>query len=199
MKKIFVFGCSVSDYCMVDKNYSDYLIDEGYDVRKNTRGGGSNGRSFRVLHTLLRENKIDSNDRIVFQYTNPHRVELPVGDEITDWKFDSWEWQGNYDVKRIHKVWENNCVNESYEKEVFLNQCYITELLLISLNIPTLWLTSGYVHPIDPKQLPLAKHRLFSSHNIIFGDKTISDDGSHFTDYGHREMAQIIKNWEIKL
>jgi hypothetical protein len=196
MTKIFVFGCSVSDYCLVDKNYSDYLIDEGYEVSKNTQGGGSNYASFRKLHKRLREGEIDSNSRVVFQYTNPIRREIPIGEDITHWKFGSYAWN---ESKEIHKMWEDNCVNEEYELEVFLNQCYITELALISLNIPTLWITSSYIAPLHTDLLPLAKHKLFTNHLISFVDKRASEDGCHFSDYGHREMAQIIKNWEINL
>lgn len=199
MKKIFVFGCSVSDYCLVDKNYSDYLIDEGYEVSKNTQGGGSNYASFRKLHKRLREGELDSNSRVVFQYTNPNRREIPVGDELTNWKMESHTWQQNPYIKRVHKMWEENCVNEEYELEVLLNQCYITELALISLNIPTLWLTSSYTSPLHTDALPVLKHQLFTSHLLDFSGKRVSEDGAHFSDYGHKEMAQIIKNWEINL
>jgi len=199
MKKIFVFGCSVSDYCLVDKNYSDYLIDEGYEVSKNTQGGGSNYASFRKLHQHLRWGNIDRNSRVVFQYTNPHRREIPVGEEITHWKMDSHSWQGSKDTKKIHWMWENNCVNEEYELEVFLNQCFVTELALIALQVPTFWITSSYIVPLAPSTCPINKHPLFTSHLIEFIGERVNEDGSHFSDYGHREMAQIIKNWEIKL
>lgn len=199
MKKIFVFGCSVSDYCLVDKNYSDYLIDEGYEVSKNTQGGGSNYASFRKLHKKLREGVIDRNSRVVFQYTNPYRREIPVGDELTHFKFDSHSWQNNMDARKVHKMWEENCVNEEYEVELFLNQCYITELALINLQIPTLWVTSSYIVPLSPFTCPINKHPLFTQHVIEFIGERRNEDGSHFSDYGHREMAQIIKNWEINL
>ena len=199
MRKVFTFGCSVSDYCQVDKNYSDYLIDEGYEVYKNTQGAGSNYASFRKLHSLLREGKVDSNSRVVFQYTNPIRREISIQGKLTHWKFESHGWQSDTTIRKIHKMWEDNCVNEEYELEVLLNQCYITELALIALNVPTLWLTSSYISPLNTNQLPLSKHRLFTTHLISFIGERASEDRCHFSDYGHREMAQIIKNWDINL
>ena len=200
MKKIFVFGCSVSDYCTVDKNYSDYLIDEGYDVSKNTQGAGSNYTSFRKLHKRLREGEIHSNSRVVFQYTNPHRREIPVLDNITHWKFNSHLFHKDDSVvTKVHKMWEDYCINEEYEYEVLLNQSHITELALISLNVPTLWLVSPYINPIPYSSLPTQSHELFTTHEIDFMGERVNEDGSHFSDYGHREMSQIIKNWEINL
>lgn len=76
--KVVVLGCSFSDYTGQPKATYGALLAKHYDAQylDFSAGCGSNERSSRLLLTGMRQGKIDSNDLVIVQYTNPIRKEF---------------------------------------------------------------------------------------------------------------------------
>lgn len=86
-KKVIVLGCSFSDYTgSPDATYgallADYFKAEYIDL---AAGCGSNERSSRLLLTGIRKNKINSDDLVIIQYTNPLRKEFVTNQSDFAW------------------------------------------------------------------------------------------------------------------
>ena len=76
-KKLFVFGCSYSDYTGVTKTYGDYLSElTGLEYHHCAKGGTSNDRIWRMATRKILDGEITANDIVIVQYTDRHRREF---------------------------------------------------------------------------------------------------------------------------
>ena len=77
MKKLFVAGCSFSNYTEVDKVYGEFASEKmGIEYRHLAGGCGSNDRSIRLIMSAILNGSMDPGDIIVYQPTESTRTEF---------------------------------------------------------------------------------------------------------------------------
>lgn len=82
MPKLYVSGCSYSDYTGVDYTWGDYLAEMlQYEYHHHAVGAGNNDRTWRIFTRKIVSGEITSDDLIVIQYTDRFRRELPASAE----------------------------------------------------------------------------------------------------------------------
>ena len=203
--KLWVFGCSASDRTEVDSCYGDYLSAElGIEYKHYAVGCGSNDRIFRILPTLVKNNKISSDDIVIVQYTEETRTEfysgyntdLPLRDvynkgQILRYKANSHSWQPNKTEQKFFKLYEKYFLDVEFANEKFAAQNYALQNVFFANNINAWFLN---IHGYTPKSFESIE---------IFNDKIITidkleckqwffDDG-HFDTQGHKKVAKKVK------
>jgi hypothetical protein len=137
MKKLWMFGCSFSDRTQVSHCYGELAAEKlNVNYEHQAAGCGSNDRIFRVLGNLIADEKVDSRDTIVVQYTGVDRTEFwsPIeqrgllehraselaqrhgritlreryaaGGDVTRFKTGSYNWQVDTREASLHKQYE---------------------------------------------------------------------------------------------
>lgn len=210
MKKLFVAGCSVSDYTKVDKVYGEYLAEAlQYEYVHEAAGCGSNFRMWRRITGHIMNGNLTSDDLLVIQYTGFERREIwsrhlaslfvapkqvirePYDDgEITRFKVDSYTWQNSKSEILVHKMFQNNCLNAAFDKEIFDTQHLMFQCLLKEYNIQTIFL-GAYVPEL--KLMPPFDQNFVGCHEIWLDINNCIDEG-HFNDKGHQLVAEKILN-----
>lgn len=219
MNKLFVAGCSVSDYTDVNEVYGEHLakkLDMNY-VHEAV-SCGSNWRIWRrIVDHILRGN-LTKDDLLIVQYTDTDRCEfwsrhhyehiLPKKEtkpqylrekhhnygEIIRFKLNSYTWQVIPEEVELFKLYENNFVNDEFNFEVTNTQHIMFQALLKEYNIPTIFfgIYSNYYYK-RLKILPHFKESYFNINEIVMGKKNeylIENDNYHFNDKGHKYVAE---------
>jgi len=77
MKKLFVAGCSFSDYTGVDHVYGEFLATKlNYEYIHEGAGCGSNWRTWRTITNHVLSGNLTSDDLLIIQYTAMTRNEF---------------------------------------------------------------------------------------------------------------------------
>jgi hypothetical protein len=203
--KLFVAGCSVSDYTHVDKVYGEYLSERlDYDYVHEAAGCGSNWRMWRVIINHIIDGNLTKNDLLVTQYTSTERREFwtshdiiqkhgninlreryKMGGNIIRFKMDSHTWQHNKKEKEFFKLYEN-FIDGHFEHDVFNTQNLMFQTLLKNYEIPSIFFDfSGRNSFIE------------SLNTNIFNVNELNDDADfflkndmfHFNEKGHEYVG----------
>lgn len=159
--KLFVAGCSVSDYSQVDEVYGEILAKK-LNVEYVHEGSvcGSNWRIWRKIVNYIINNNLTPDDLLVVQYTTTERKEFwsfnekdevggkikmrerynnPLGGDII--KFKSWmyKYQEFKNEGQLFEILENQFTNPYFDMDVFQTQHLMFQTLLKDYNIPTIF------------------------------------------------------------
>ena len=225
MDKIFVAGCSFSDWSQVEYNYGEYLgkiLDK--PVGFYTSGCGSNYRMWRKLVPAITSRVITENDLLIVQYTSVERKEFwtsfessvpedygshghpikgsPMREKYSDgevikYKVHAHTWQHNTEEKFFFKSYEENFLYIPFEIELFNTYHTMFKALLNQYKIPTIFLRTDYSHDLLVLQevTPPFEHFLNVQHVQIPELCFEKDTCSHLTAEGHKELANILKDY----
>jgi len=166
--KLFVAGCSVSDYTLVDKVYGDFLAEKlNIDYIHEAAGCGSNYRIWRTITKHVMDDNLTDNDLLIVQYTNSIRYEFwssiqrppspPKefidkryiceeeydGGALIRFKLDSYQWQNNKIDTDFHETFQKYFLSEKYSNELFEINNYNFQHMLINKNIKTIFIYPG--------------------------------------------------------
>lgn len=169
IKKVFVFGCSFSDYLKnITSVYGQIIADKlRVEYIHNGCGCGSNGRIFRLFTNYVRNNIIDSNSLVIIQFTELSRHEIwfryidnkddfiyyngiPSVDKTNDgggyyrYKWDSYQWHSNKKLSSIMKDKTDYCFSDEYYFEKWKNEEYYIIQTLLLKKIPFIILNGDY-------------------------------------------------------
>lgn len=212
MKKLFVAGCSVSDYTKVDKVYGEYLSEKlNYEYVHEGAGCGSNWRIWRKITNHILNGNLTPNDLLIVQYTTIERREIwsrenyisknekielredyKDGGNIVRFKMGSHAWQQREGEKKFFKLYEENFLSDDFEKEVFKTQNVMFQTLLKNYNIPTIFL--GFYLSLEQKTmtlLPEFEENSYLGINRFLEEKYfLENDNGHFSDLGHQMVSE---------
>ena len=210
MSKLFVAGCSVSDYTSVNKVYGEYLSEKlEYDYVHEAAACGSNWRIWRKIGNHIINGTLTSKDLLIVQYTTIERKEfwsqiesgyydkkysyrdkyipnngyLPEGD-IIRFKFSSYDGQSNSKEKKFLKMCEN-FINPVYEREIFDIQHLMFQSLLKDNNIKTIFLGYYLNKDVDFTLTSYFENSYVSVNEIKNMNEYTIDNGGHFSELGH--------------
>jgi|DEB19_MinimDraft_2_1074335.scaffolds.fasta_scaffold00172_3 hypothetical protein len=217
MKKLFVAGCSFSDFTKVEKVYGQFLSEKlNYEYVHEGAGCGSNWRIWRQITKHIMSGNLTSNDLLIVQYSGREREEfwsaleqpsysfrpntvdhLTIIDKYTDgniirYKANSHTWQNNKEERDLFELYEKYFVNIDFENERFTTQNYMFQTLLLSKHIPVIFVRS---HRIPP----LVDADIFTEYMPYVFDEPykLKQYNLEPNDYGHMNQAghQVFADW----
>jgi len=165
--KLFVAGCSVSDYTLVDKVYGEFLAEKlNMDYVHEAAGCGSNYRIWRTITKHVMNNNLTENDLLIIQYTNTNRYEFwsclannYTSEEFPDsrytvrekydggslirFKIDSYQWQQHEIEIDFHKTFQKYFLSERYSDDLFEVNNYNFQHMLSNKNIKAIFINPG--------------------------------------------------------
>lgn len=219
MKKLFVAGCSFSDFTKVRKVYGQYLAEKlGYEYVHEGAGCGSNWRIWRVITNHILNGNLTENDLLIIQYTGFERTEFwssfdqpegslipPENDHvtieeychggyITRFKAFSYQWQHSPQEKKFHKMYESFFVNIEFEKERFDVHNHMFQHMLKNYKIKTIFLKT-YRHWCDADGvIPEFEPYIFFENDVEFGRTLNLDkfDIAHLSERGHKVYSKML-------
>lgn len=219
MKKLFVAGCSFSDFTKVNKVYGQYLAEKlNYSYVHEGAGCGSNWRIWRVITNHILNGNLTENDLLIVQYTTFERTEfwtslrqpdsafIPEerdhitiekckhGGAISRFKSGSYEWQNTYKDKIFHKSYELYFLNTKFEEEKFKVHNEMFQHLLKNYNIKTIFLKTFRYWREEGGVIPYYQPYVFKEEDSE-SSKTLGlsdQDQAHLGDYGHRMYAEML-------
>lgn len=209
--KLFVAGCSFSDYSQVDAVYGELLAEKlGYDYQHEGSGCGSNYRIWRVIGNHIMQGRLNSKDLLIVQYTSmerrefwshnpanpnePKKVNLSepfeLGGSLLKYKSYSTQWQRFKEEKDFLELYENYFCSIEYESQWFIIMHAYFQSFLLSREIPTVFLETMYMNNIELEN-QFAATRLVWMKNLT--DTTIqlipNEDHGHLNIKGHQLLA----------
>lgn len=218
MARIAIGGCSVTNGCGVTATYAKLLEDQyGHEILHCHTGVGSNYAMVRKVTTLIREGRLKSGDYVIMQFTDLMRKEfywrrlgenVPDRDRygdarVTKFKMDSYTFTQDKEESKLHKLLQDYCIDDKFDKENFLNLIYTFESLLIQKEINLLVLESGYYTGwIGEDMIPFNNTPLFQKYNIDEYFKKypldpVYGDFFHISKEGHVVLAKAISAYII--
>lgn len=209
MDKLFVAGCSVSDYTKVDHTYGE-ILSNMLNVKYVHEGSGcgSNWRIWRRIVGHIINGNLTSKDLLIVQYTTIERKEFwsfnelehnngkiklrerfENGGDIIKFKLGIHEHQYFSNEKHLFKLIENGFINTEYEEELFFTQNLMFQSLLKMYNIPTIFF--DFYKTVNNFELisPYDKF-LFNVDEIKNNDNYLLPDLWHFNELGHKYVAE---------
>jgi len=224
MDKIFVAGCSFSDWSQVEYNYGEYL---GYaldiPVRFHTSGCGSNYRMWRKVVPAIVNKEITENDLLIVQYTSVERKEFWTGlesptpedygshghptkgspmrekyqdGEILKYKVHAHQWQKNPKEKAFFKMYEEIFLYLPFERELFDTYHAMFKGLLYEYRIPTIFLQTTYAYDVTIGNLTSPLHHYLDIRHLQTPDLCFEKDTcSHLTKEGHQKLADLLVDY----
>ena len=224
MDKIFVAGCSFSDWSQVEHNYGEHVSSLlNKPVEFFTSGCGSNYRIWRKLVPAVIDKKITENDLLIIQYTSVERkefwssLESPVpedymshghptkgspmrekyGDgEIIKYKVDAHSWQNTPEERSFLKSYEETFLYLPFERELFNTYHTMFKGLLCEYKIPTLFLHTTYAYDVALSNLTSPLHHYLDIKHLQVPELCFEKDTcSHLTEEGHKKLANLIVNY----
>ncbi len=224
MDKIFVAGCSFSDWSQVEYNYGEYLseiLDK--PVSFYTSGCGSNYRIWRKLVPAITSKQITEKDLLIVQYTSVERKEFwtsfkspsqgdyennghPIkgsqmrekyGDgELIKYKVHAGSWQSVSEEKAFFQSYEENFLYTPFEIELFNTYHTMFKGFLHEYKIPTIFLQTYYTYDVVLSNLtPPYQHYLDVRHLQVPELCFEKDICSHLTAEGHQKLANILTEY----
>jgi len=220
VKKLFVAGCSFSDYTKVDKVYGEFLAEKlGYDYVHEAAGCGSNWRIWRVITNHIMVGNLTSDDLLVIQYTGrereefwssfdqpktafaPHTVDhLTIIDKFKDdghiirFKAGAHQWQHNQEECDFFKIYERYFLNIQYEYERFKVHNYMFQRMLMANNIRTVFLRGPRLPNLkNTDLLPEFLECTMTLPQVEIPSHNLApDDTSHLSQLGHEALADLL-------
>ena len=216
MKKLFVAGCSFSDYTKVDKVYGEFLAEKlGYEYVHEGAGCGSNWRIWRVITNHIMSGNLTPDDLLLIQYTGrereefwthfdqPHEAFLPRskdhltviepfknGGHIIRYKARAAEWQRNQEECDFFDMYEKYFKSIHFENERFRTHNFMFQHMLINANINTIFVRGSRIAPLrDNELLPKFLNSCYTSTDDNPAYNLTPDDSSHLNQRGHEVFA----------
>lgn len=210
--KLFVAGCSFSDYTKVSKVYGDFLAEKlNCQYMHTAIGNGSNYRIWREVVNCILSGKLTSDDLLIVQYSNIHRNEFWFNKEkssakedeyddgvVARFKMNSYSWQTNSTLKDFFQTYENHCINSNFEKEKFIVNHTMFQTLLCYFKIKTLFLETAYIDNnlmLLPELFKIQWNKQYSELELAL----FSRDMAHLSPKGHETLAQDLYEHLIKV
>lgn len=213
IRKLCVAGCSISDYTDVDLPYGKILANDlGVDYIHEGAGAGSNFRIWRRITNHILDKTITEEDVIVIQYAEIVRNEFwsafpdkvpptqPASDTSHDggrvirWKPSAHVWQPYDAEKHFFEEFERYFVSPRFSKEEFRVNNYNFQQMLKNHNIRTIFLntTRSYFESsyVTDHFLP---YQIFENTHNDPKYNLKENDSCHFSEFGHRYMANELK------
>ena len=210
--KLFVAGCSFSDYTKVDKVYGEFLSEKlGVQYVHEGAGCGSNFRIWRVIVNHILNSNLTSKDLLVIQYTKLERNEFwssrelqapledrtvnlvepyPAGGTLIRYKADAANWQYDPDEKLLFDLYERRFVGIDYSWDKYVVNHEMFQHFLASYNIPTIFLRSIYWEKNTRLIQQYADTSLYWHHTQINQEYCLAaDDCGHLSLSGHRALS----------
>ena len=219
--KLFVAGCSISDYTWVQETYGEILAKQiEFDYVHEGAGGGSNYRIWRKISNHIIDGYLKDNDILIVQYTEAVRNEFwsafpdtrvydqfpnqpKNADESHDngtvirYKYGAWHWQNFNEEKHFFTQYEKNFVNIKFAQENFRVNNYNFQQMLKNHNIKTVFLTTPRNGPGVHSEEYIIDY--FKPYEFV--DNSMKDDKfnlkendkGHFSQLGHSNMAEELK------
>lgn len=224
MDKIFVAGCSFSDWSQVEYNYGEYLGQAlNKPVKFYTAGCGSNYRMWRKLVPAITNREITENDLLIVQYTSAERKEFwssfkspnqadygnnghafkgsqmreKYGDgEVVKYKVHAHSWQSVPEEKTFFELYEENFLDISFELELFSTYHTMFKGLLHEYSIPTIFLQTNYSYDVVLSNLTSPYQHYLDVRHLQIPDLCFEKDTcSHLTEEGHKELANVLAGY----
>ena len=186
-------------------------------------GCGSNYRIWREITNMILNRELTPEDQLIVQYTTVTRREFwtsnwvdpedrtynsnkhneytgvvtlvePYSDggHLVKYKNLAHEWQTNGDTAQFFRQYGEQFNSEAYSYDLFRINHYNFYNTIKAAGIPTLWVSmleyhkpNMIAHTPDADTLWITKEQLSSEH--------FQPDGTHFTDAGHKRVAELIK------
>jgi hypothetical protein len=210
--KLFVAGCSVSDYTHVNEVYGEMLAKKlNYNYVHEAAGCGSNWRMWRKICNHIISGNLTKNDLLIVQYTSNERKEFwslnensqaydkielrekyTNGGNIIRFKMDANTWQINKNEKDFFKMYEEYFINEDFENEVFNTQNLMFQTLLQKNNIPVIFFDFNVFHTyIDVLNTNIINVYEITNDSSFF----LENDMFHFNQKGHEYIAEKLYNF----
>lgn len=224
MDKIFVAGCSFSDWAQVEYNYGEYLgkiLNKPVDLY--TSGCGSNYRMWRKLVPAITSKALTENDLLIVQYTSVERREFwtsfessVLGDygnnghpikgssmrekygegEVIKFKTNAHIWQNVSEEKSFFKAYEENFLYVPYEVELFSTYHTMFKALLYQYKIPTIFLHTTYTYDIGLRDLIPPFQYYLDVRSLQIPDLCFEKNTcSHLTAEGHQKLANVLADY----
>jgi len=218
MRKLFVAGCSFSDFTKVSKVYGQFLAEKlGYEYVHEGAGCGSNWRIWRTITKHVMSGNLTPDDLLIVQYTGRERQEffsaleqpahlnrpnsidyLKTSEKVNNgniirFKAQSHEWQHNKEECDFFELYEKYFVDFEFAQEQFITQNYSFQQMLSSNNITAIFVNSHRTPPLHesdllPEYLPMFREPLNKTE--IRKYNLASDDYGHMSQLGHEIFAE---------
>ena len=217
MRKLFVAGCSFSDYTGVDRVYGEFLAEKlGYDYVHEGAGCGSNWRIWRVITNHVLSGNLTPDDLLVVQYTSRDRGEfwtsfpqpdkafkphtknhLSIIDKFRDgghvirFKAEAKQWQQNPEECDFFRVYEKYFVSTQFEQERFRIHNFMFQHMLLSNKIRTIFVRSSRLPKVQDKELlpEFLAHSMTTPMPESPDHNLTPSDTSHLSQFGHEVFA----------
>lgn len=217
MPKLFVAGCSFSDYTLVKNVYGEFLAEKlGYTYVHEGEGCGSNYRIWRKITNHIIDGNLNHDDILIVQYTELTRqefyskfsnhnydrgVHVPEAEKYHDggaiikFKVHAHTWQHNSAESAFFKVYENNFLSDEFEQEKFKIFNFNFQQTLKNFGIRTIFIKTHRLGPI----INLHEHIVGSFRSWVFDDVETSssanynlapNDKAHMNLEGHKDLAE---------
>lgn len=217
-RKLFVGGCSVSDYTNVETTYGEMLSKMlNFEYVHEAAGCGSNWRIWRTITNHILNGNLTSDDLLIIQYTNferrefwsrhqaytyytgyqPLREKYANGDgDIIRFKVKSHEWQITKEEKLLHSLYENNFVSSEFDFDVFCTQHLMFQCLLKEYGIKTIFMPlEGYVG-WNIKYIPYFENSVINLNEEWRKNEFHNiTDLAHLNSKGHQHFANLLYNF----
>lgn len=219
MKKLFVAGCSFSDFTKVNKVYGQFLAEKlGYDYVHEGAGCGSNWRIWRTITKHIMTGNLTASDLLIVQYTGRERqefysaldqpkeldkpnsidylktIEKFNNGNIIRFKAESHVWQHNKEEREFFRLYEKYFVDIEFAREQFITQNYSFQKMLLSNKINAIFINSFRCPPLSrasvlPEYLPTFKEPV-DDHTELLKYNLEPDDDGHMNQLGHEIFAE---------
>jgi hypothetical protein len=219
MKKLFVAGCSFSDFTKVTKVYGQFLAEKlKYQYIHEGAGCGSNWRIWRTITKHIMSGNLTPNDLLIVQYTGRERQEFFSALEqpkeldrpnsidylkiiekfnngnIIRYKAKSHVWQHNKEEQVFFELYEKYFVDVKFSKEQFITQNYLFQKMLLSNNINAIFVDTLRSHRLLdsdmlPEYLPVFREPVTDLKNLFEYNLEPNDFG-HKNQLGHEIFAE---------
>ena len=109
---------------------------------------------------------------------------------IIRFKVNSHEWQHNKEERDLFELYEKYFIDTEFEKERFTIQNYMFQTLLISKQIPVIFVRSNRIPPLLDSDI-LAEHKpyVFNEPYKLKQYNLASNDRGHMNQEGHHVFA----------
>lgn len=215
--KLFVAGCSISDYTKVSKVYGEFLAEKlGCEYVHEGAGCGSNWRIWRTITRHIMNGNLTKDDLLLVQYTGRERDEFwsrfdppawemaantidhlcvtdvpQYGGSVIRYKVGAAVWQEGRRVKDFFDAYEKNHLCVEFERERFLSHNFMFQNMLLMKNIRTVFVRSRRAATVPMSELfPEFRETSFIE---PAGDLTMYDlsstDSGHMNQLGHEVFA----------
>ena len=218
MRKLFVAGCSFSDFTKVSKVYGQFLAEKlGYEYVHEGAGCGSNWRIWRTITKHVMSGNLTPDDLLVVQYTGRERQEffssldkpsityrpnsltyLKVFDTVNNgniirYKAQAQDWQHNKEERDFFGLYEKYFLDAEFAREQFVTQNYLFQKMLLSNRINVIFIRSFRCPPllesdVLPEYLPIFREPFFSTELHKYNLEP--DDYGHMNQLGHEIFAE---------